>query len=407
MEFFSLQFLVFIALLVLAYELGPVRPYRRVILSLANLVFLLTFLENMSDALALAGFVVLSYGMLLAAQSWRWRWTAAVFILLAVVFLLVLKRYDFLQGWLPEALLQHPLSIIGISYMSFKLIHVIVDLRQGQLAPLDLLCYANYQLGFFSLVAGPIQRYNDFRDFWTRCDEIDTAQGEGLRAWNRVLTGLLKVGALAPVAFYVYEAARGAISSSSSAGLTLAAFLGLFYAYPAYIYFNFSGYCDVVIGAARMLGMHHQENFDRPYLARDMIDFWNRWHISLTLWIRDYVFMSSYKSVVERWPRVAKPAGYVLLFVALLLAGIWHGPSLNFVVFGLIHGVGVAVAQLYADALRARLGREGMRAYLANPWIRRVATGVTLNYACFSFLFFTPGMDGTIRLLRAVGARLL
>lgn len=407
MEFFSLQFLVFVALLVLAYELGPVRPYRRVILSLANLVFLLTFLENMSDALALAGFVLLSYGMLLAVQRWRWRGTPAIFILLAVLVLLVLKRYYFLEGWLPEGLLQHSLGIIGISYMTFKLIHVIVDLRQGQLAPLDFPCYANYQLGFFSLVAGPIQRYNDFREFWAHCDEIDTTHGEGLRAWNRVLTGLLKVGALAPVAFYVYEATRDAVSSSSSASLTLAAFLGLFYAYPAYIYFNFSGYCDVVIGAARMLGMHHQENFNRPYLARDMIDFWNRWHISLTLWIRDYVFMSSYKSLVERWPRVAKPAGYVLLFVALLLAGIWHGPSMNFMIFGLIHGVGVAVAQLYADTLRAGLGREGMRAYLANPWIRGVATGVTLNYACFSFLFFAPGMDSTMRLLRVVGARLL
>lgn len=118
MEFFSLQFLVFVALLVLAYELGPVRPYRRVILSLANLVFLLTFLENMSDALALAGFVLLSYGMLLAVQRWRWRGTPAIFILLAVLVLLVLKRYYFLEGWLPEGLLQHSLSVIGIDRKS-------------------------------------------------------------------------------------------------------------------------------------------------------------------------------------------------------------------------------------------------------------------------------------------------
>lgn len=406
MDFFSFHFLIFIALLILIYGAGPVRAHRRAVLSLANVVFLLTFLQGVSDGVALAAFVLVSYGMLLALQRWRWRWVPGVAILLVVLALLVLKRYDFLYGWLPGGLLGHSLTLIGISYMSFKLIHVMVDLRQGQLAPLDFPCYANYQLGFFSLVAGPIQRYNDFQRFWVQAHETDADQQEGLRAWNRVLTGLLKMGVLAQGAFYVFAVTREAIPSSPSPALASATFLAMFYAYPAYIYFNFSGYCDIVIGAARMLGMKHQENFDHPYVARDMMDFWNRWHISLTFWIRDYVFMSSYKLVAERWPGSAKAVGYLLLLVALLLAGIWHGPTLNFIAFGLVHGIGVAVAQIYADTLRAGLGREGMRAYLANPWFRALAIGVTLHYVCFSFLFFTPDLRETLNLLQIVWARI-
>ena len=81
----------------------------------------------------------------------------------------------------------------------------------------------------------------------------------------------------------------------------------MFYAYPAFVYFNFSGYTDIVIGAGRLFGLGLPENFNRPYLARNTVDFWNRWHITLSTWIRDYVFMASYKWAAARWSVQARP----------------------------------------------------------------------------------------------------
>lgn len=391
MSFFSFHFLVFLSVLGLAYSARNSQRYRQWVLSLANLLFLLTFLATVQRAMALVSFLLVTYALLAAIRRGVWKHTTAAGMILAVAFLLFVKRYMFLEGLLPESWMRHAIEFIGVSYMTFKWMHMAVDLKQEQLARVDFLSYANYQIGFFSLAAGPIQRYNGFQQFWQNGPQTENDPLDGLRALNRVLTGLIKIGAFGGLAFLLYSDARQEILTANTRGQVLKCVLLIFYGYPIFLYFNFSGYCDAVIGAARVLGMKHQENFDRPFLARDMIDFWNRWHISLTNWFRDYVFMTSYKWVAERWPSRAQTAGYFLLFLALFLAGLWHGPAKNFVAFGFIQGAGVAVSRWYGDVLKRKLGRDGLQEYLANRWIRWAAIAVTLNYVCFSFLFFVPG----------------
>ena len=104
----------------------------------------------------------------------------------------------------------------------------------------------------------------------------------------------------------------------------------VFYFYPIYLYFNFAGYCDIVIAASRFFGMKLPENFNRPYLARNVIEFWTRWHITLGTWIRDYLFMPMYKPVVERWPKRAPSLAWIFYFLAFVVAGAWHGGTANF-----------------------------------------------------------------------------
>ncbi|MBI3684532.1 MAG: hypothetical protein HY235_29520 [Acidobacteria bacterium] len=401
MNLFSHHFLVFFGILFLAYRQLRSVTGRRVILTIANLVFLLTFLQTIKDWLALAVFLLLSYVMLILIRD-SWKWICGLFIALILAALVFFRRYEFLGWFVPSAALHHTLALTGISYMTFKAIHLIVDQRQGQLAPFTFLSYLNYQIGFFSLVAGPIQRYNDFFQFWQDPGKTPDTERDGLESWNRMLTGMLKLGLLGTAAFYLHNKARELIVPQAGAAQAVTALLSSFYAYPAFVYFNFSGYCDVVIGGAALLGMKQAENFDRPYLARNMIDFWNRWHISLTQWIRDYVFNASYKWVAERWSRLASKAGYVLLFTALFLAGLWHGSTWNFAIFGLIHGVGVMATQIYGDALRAVFGRAGVKKYMASSWARVAAVAVTLNYVCFSFLFFSPELDRTMDMLKLV-----
>lgn len=406
MSFFSFHFILFLALLVFAYSWRDSQRYRQWVLSAANVLFLLTFLTTVESAIALVVFLLLSYAVLLAIAGRVWRYTVGMGIALAIALLLVVKRYAMVKFMLPESVLRTSVEFIGLSYMVFKWIHMAVDLHQEQLARVTLPGYVNYQLGFFSLAAGPIQRYNAFQQFWAHGPDPPKDAKDGLLALNRILNGMIKIGCWGALALLLHDEARQNLAAAGSTGQVVTWFLVIFYAYPIYVYFNFSGYCDAVIGAARLLGMKQQENFDRPYVARDMIEFWNRWHISLTTWIRDYVFMTSYKWVAWHWPARAQAAGYFLLFMALCLAGMWHGPGRNFIVFGIIQGAGVAGSRIYGEVLKKGLGREGLSRYLANRWIRALAITVNLNYICFSFLFFVAGGRETLGIVYAAVRKL-
>lgn len=177
--------------------------------------------------------------------------------------------------------------------------------------------------------------------------------------------------------------------------------------FPVYLYMNFSGYTDVMIGAGGLLGFKVPENFNHPYLARNVLEFWDRWHISVSHWIRDYVFMTSYKAAASNFPRVARYAGYALLFVALFLAGVWHGTTENFVVFGLLNGVGAAVARMYGDGLRRLLGHKRFQAYLQNRLIRWIAVLITLHFMCLSLLFFSTYYDQAMLVLTTAWSQVL
>ena len=165
--------------------------------------------------------------------------------------------------------------------------------------------------------------------------------------------------------------------------------LGIFYCFPLYVYFNFSGYCDIVIGMARWAGFIVPENFDRPYLSRDMIDMWARWHITLSQWVRDYVYQPLFKFFLSGPLRNYLSASqYVSIFITFFLVGIWHGTTLNFVVFGLLQGIGMAFSMIYRDICKKRLGKERYASFYNNKWVENGERFVALHFWCFTFLFF-------------------
>ena len=241
-----------------------------------------------------------------------WRVTS----LLLVAAFLVLKQYPILDWVLPRALLQSPLQILGIpirdgvlqhvvritglSYMLFRQIHVLVDAAQGQIERISLWSYVNYQVNLFTILAGPIQRFQDFDEQWQTLQPVLADPHELLQNCLRLLLGVLKIGLIAPLFYKGWDELQVTLVNHRVAGWKyLAEFPVVFYFYPIYLYCNFAGYCDIVIAANRFFGMKLPENFNRPYLARNVIEFWTRWHITLGTWIRDYLFMPMYKPVVE------------------------------------------------------------------------------------------------------------
>ncbi len=383
----SLTFLALCLAVVVVFHLVPNRLTRQVILSVATGLFLETQVPNERSAIFFACALLGTYASLRLVRATHHGAVVAAAIGLVLLVFLYLKRYGFFSSWVPVPmdwdLEVHPIELVGLSYILFKLIHMLVDEWQGQLAPFSLWSYLNYQLAFFTLTAGPIQRYNDFASSWNKMDEQPRDPREGVLLWTRLLLGLLKISILATWAHSIFVTASNVAEPHS-----LAHAVTCFYAYPAYLYFNFAGYTDVMIGIGGLLGFKLPENFNRPFLARNVLDFWDRWHISVTHWIRDYIFMTSYKSAATHFPGAARYWSYLLLFVALFLAGVWHGTTGGFVIFGALNGLGAAATRAYGDLLRARLGGPGFKVYLQNRTIRWIATLVTLHYVCFCMLFF-------------------
>jgi len=164
--------------------------------------------------------------------------------------------------------------------------------------------------------------------------------------------------------------------------------------YYLFLYNNFSGFCDMAIGCAGLIGIPVIENFNNPFAARNMREFWNRWHISLSQYMRDVCFSPLSKYFARLFgPANVNHAIALTIMVVFLLIGIWHGTGWNYIVFGLLNGVGVIATHYHTIGLKKWLGREGFKAYNANPWIRAAAVAITFCYFAFTLFFFanTPG----------------
>jgi alginate O-acetyltransferase complex protein AlgI len=407
MNFCSPEFFISCCLVPILFHQFSGKLPRQLILSGINLAFLWTFVPNLVSWLGFALFICGTYSIVLLVR----RRTAGFFLLISILGVLaafiIIKKYTFIIWVLPENIRDHKIAIIGISYMLFKFIHVLVDSWQGQLERLTFSCYANYQLSFFTLVAGPIQRYNDFHKGWELMDAGPSDKMEILLAWNRLLTGFIKMGGLAVIAKSIYDWAIRDYGSQLPSGQLILRFLVIYYFYIIYLYFNFSGYTDIAIGSARLFGFELPENFNWPFIARNVLDFWNRWHITLTHWIRDYVFMTTYKFGAEHFPRFGKQIGYMMLFTSLFLSGVWHGSTMNFAIWGFIHGIGAMATQIYGDLLKRYLGRARYHRYQKSEWIRWIAIIVTFHYVCFALLFFAMEAKQAISILVSFWTRLI
>lgn len=376
-------------------------PWRQAAYALANAAILYLLVPNVSSAAALALFLASGYlvARILAARPSRALLT--VYLVLLIVAFLVLKQYDVLRYVVPDNWLSHSVRIVGLSYMLFRQIHFLVDVIQEQTGEISWWTYLNYQLNLFAILSGPIQRYQDFRDQWQSLRPIPADSHELLQTFLRMFLGIVKIALVAPIFLQGWqELSPALINGRVSGGKYVVEFLAAFYFYPIYLYFNFSGYCDVVIAASRLFGIRLPENFNRPYLARNVIDFWTRWHITLGSWMRDYLFLPMYKPMAERWPARASSAALVCFFLTFVAVGMWHGSSLNFIVYGLLQGAGAAVGKIWENRILRRGGRPTLREYIKSRKIRIAAIFVHLHFQCLTLLFFPFSLGDTTQMLR-------
>lgn len=253
----------------------------------------------------------------------------------------VIRNLNLLLG-LQIAVREIPLPI-GISFFTFQAMSYVIDLYRGntqvQRNPLYLALYVSF---FPQLIAGPIVRYNSIEaQIGSRTVTLDKFEEGVCRFLQGFGKKILLSNSLSVTAEQVFGmAAQGELSVSM-------AWLGAL-AYTFQIYFDFSGYSDMAIGLGKMFGFEFEENFRYPYISRSVSEFWNRWHISLGHWFRDYVYFPLGGS------RVGKGKLLRNLFVVWLLTGIWHGAAWQFIVWGLAYGVLISMEKLTGIPKRMR-----------------------------------------------------
>ena len=386
----SINFLSFAFLSVFLISVLGGSARQAVFLAL-NIVFVWLIL-GFEGTLSTLLFCVLGYALIKAHINWpniKLYFTLPAFVALFAY----MRNYELLQWFLPDDVLTSVLKTIGLSFILFKIIHVLIDARSGTLRGLQFFTYLNYCLSFTTFMMGPIQRYQDYFDQWYGYKQaIDQTFEAHLDAVLRILLGLVKAFVLAVLVNKFAMRADSNVLELSLVGLVVK-----LYAFYFYLYLNFSGYCDVVIGIGSLFGVRPPENFNMPFIAQNISDFWQRQHRSLTLWLTDYVFSPTYKAMLSSDPLSRYPllAVSLALLLTMLVSGLWHGTSVGFLLFGLAHGFYLVIYRIWDQLLVSKLGRKRVSRF-RKTWLGR-AGGIflTFNAAAFAFIFFrldTPSL---------------
>ena len=351
MLFSSIVFLFsFLPAVMILYYLLPVR-FRNVILLLASLVFyawgepvylflmLLSILFNYFSGLDIARNL----------QDKRAAKRSLVFNLIINLAVLGFFKYegfvlDTLNGILPVHISYHALPLpIGISFYTFQILSYIIDVYRGNVkVQTNLPNFALYVTMFPQLIAGPIVQYADVDEQLASREVSRTKFGEGSMYFIR---GLAKKVLLANTSGMIFTEVSG-LAKGNIAVMT--AWLGAF-AYMFQIYFDFSGYSDMAIGLGKMFGFEFNMNFNYPYVSKSITEFWRRWHISLSSWFRDYVYIPLGGNRVSKIKHIRN------LLIVWFLTGLWHGAAWNFVAWGLYYGVILIIEKYLLSPVLDRL----------------------------------------------------
>ena len=385
METASVQFVFFGLAVALVSNFSRSRAWRSAVLLLASLVFIGLVERDPIALLPLSGFLLLGYGcLLLLERGWS---RSLAWILAAVVLVYIwLKKYTFL----PEGSFLHfPYFVLGLSYIFFRVMHLLIETGDGaKKGHVGFGAYLLYTLNFTTFVSGPIQRYDEFARDQFAAQPIPLGPRAIGSQLERIVRGFFKVNVLAMIFNMVRVDALAQISQPLPTSLKLYAAFRLAVVYPIFLYCNFSGYIDIVIALARLMRVRLPENFDRPFSAACVIDFWNQWHITLSNWLKTYVFNPLLVALMRRITSVAVQPFLAVFcfFVTFFLIGLWHGRTSEFLVFGLVTGGGMSVNKLWQMGLARVLGRKGYRGLAKNPVY--MAFGRGLNYIWFAFTLF-------------------
>ena len=316
----------------------------------------------------LLAFIVYQYFLVFLAQRIEAKWLKPL-VFLSILPLVINKVFALTS--------LHLLAFIGISYMSFKTIQIMLEISDGLIKEkISAKDYLQFLLFFPTVSAGPIDRSRRFlkemNEVMPRKEYLELA-GDGV---YRIVLGLLYKVVLST---YVYQI----LLALSNTG-TVVYSIKYMYLYTLYLFFDFAGYSLMAVGSSNILGIQTPMNFNKPFLSVDIKDFWTRWHITLSTWLRDFVFSRVLMQVIrKKWFKNRLHNATYAYMVNMLVMGFWHGLSVSYIVYGFYHGVLMAGFEVYQKKSNFYKKNKNKKWYKLLSWF------VTMNLVMVGFFIFS------------------
>ena len=364
-EFFLLLFVVLLIGFILNY-FGKRKDYY--ILSLSILFAGAIYGKSKAMVVYLLAFIIYQYFLVFIAQRMDSKRLKPL-VMLSILPLVVNKVFALTQ--------LHLLAFIGISYMSFKTIQIMLEISDGLIKEkISVKDYLQFLLFFPTVSSGPIDRSRRFlkeiNEVMPRKDYLELA-GDGI---YRIVLGLLYKVVLST---YVYQM----LLALSNTG-TVVYSLKYMYLYTLYLFFDFAGYSLMAVGSSNILGIQTPMNFNKPFLSVDIKDFWTRWHITLSTWLRDFVFSRVLMQVIrKKWFKNRLHNAAYAYMVNMLVMGFWHGISVSYIAYGFYHGVLMSGFEIYQKK------STFYKKHKNKTWYKLMSWFVTMNLVMVGFFIFS------------------
>ena len=364
-EFFLLLFVVLLIGFVLNY-FGKRKDYY--ILSLSILFAGAIYGKSKAMVVYLLAFIIYQYFLVFIAQRMDSKRLKPL-VMLSILPLVVNKVFALTQ--------LHLLAFIGISYMSFKTIQIMLEISDGLIKEkISVKDYLQFLLFFPTVSSGPIDRSRRFlkeiNEVMPRKDYLELA-GDGI---YRIVLGLLYKVVLST---YVYQM----LLALSNTG-TVVYSIKYMYLYTLYLFFDFAGYSLMAVGSSNILGIQTPMNFNKPFLSIDIKDFWTRWHITLSTWLRDFVFSRVLMQVIrKKWFKNRLHNAAYAYMVNMLVMGFWHGISVSYIAYGFYHGVLMSGFEIYQKK------STFYKKHKNKTWYKLMSWFVTMNLVMVGFFIFS------------------
>ena len=339
------------------------------ILALSVIFAVVIYGKSITMLSYLVGFILFEYILVLIAQKTESKKHLKILVILSILPLVINKVFATTH--------LHLLAFIGISYMSFKTIQIMLEISDGLIKEkISLKDYLQFLLFFPTVSSGPIDRSRSFiADIREKQPQAQYLELAGVGVYRLVLGLLYKL----VLSTYIYHH----LSLLTNTG-TIIYSLNYMYLYTFYLFFDFAGYSLMAVGSSNILGISTPMNFNKPFLSIDIKDFWNRWHISLSTWLRDFVFSRVFMEATKkkRFKKRLTTAMYAYM-VNMLLMGFWHGLTISYIIYGFYHGALMAGFEYY---------QKKSKFYKTNKnktWYKILSWFITINLIMIGLYIFS------------------
>ena len=278
------------------------------------------------------------------------------------------------------------IGFIGISYLSFRTIQIVIELYDGAITELNFLDTLYFVLFFPTLSSGPIDRSRRFEEEINKVIPREEYLNDYLiPGIKKIFQGLLYKFAIATLIHFYWV-------SKVNPNPGIMPIVSYMYAYTLYLFFDFAGYSLLAVGTSYIFGVHAPDNFNKPFISKDMKEFWTRWHISLSRWFGDYIF-SRYVLNAMRNKKFKKraTASHVAQMITMTTMGFWHGLTWYYIVYGLYQGVALVLTDEFTK--KSKIYKK----YKKEKWFQRIQIFVTFHIICFGMLIFSGFLNHYVK----------